>query len=147
MTESYQHEFQAQKLLTASLQAKLSEHETKFRRGLDVLTLLLLSCQTRLPRYAKIKTTPMMIMMTTMIMNMDMAVPPKSYSIFQDCQSIMAVQDIGIQVLPIMAIRCIGIQVLLPLLMVYFSSMLTVSFMKRVMSSTCLVCQVHASTW
>ena len=30
-TESYQHELHAQKLLTASLQAKLSEHETRFR--------------------------------------------------------------------------------------------------------------------
>ena len=43
----------------------------------------------------------------------------------------MAAQNIGIQVLPIVAIRRIGIQVLLPLLMVYFSSTLTVSFKKH----------------
>ena len=40
VTESYQHELQAQKLPTASLQAKLSEHATRFR-CIDTTTIQL----------------------------------------------------------------------------------------------------------
>ena len=103
------------------------------RQSSDVSTQPLLSCQTRLLSYVKMKmnslmkmtptmmTTPMM-MTTTMTMNM--AVCPELQTMFtQKAYSIMAIQ-------------LIGAQVLLPLLVLYFSSTST-EFLSRSIRTSC----------